>query len=898
MASKPLVVEARVATELLKSDVQQGAALLGNVGDAAEAVADKLEAALGKAGAKFGPWAAVADDAIAKVRNSSRDMAKEIDKLAGSIATSMQDNGSGDLGVAAAKQAVDAQKAKLNAINALETATRAMIGTEREMTNAERQYLAALQESKNQAGARLTQLSAEAGALDRLRIELMGAERGHGQVTQSSGAMRNAMRDLSFQVSDVFTGIAGGMPIMMIFSQQFGQIIGAFQMMGGEGNKFLKFLGGPWGMALSTAAVAIVPLLSQLDLFSDKVGDAVKKLKEQADSEEIARQANERFASTLPGIIAAERKLTDELNRQIYARKELVELTLANAKGQESAAQTALTQAQTRLSQAQEALKRAQSTPAVGNAMSGGFSQVERGQAKQELDDAKKAAADARSAFLDAQTNVRKAEAVQLQARARAAADPKVAAQQRIDAAKDSLTNRYLLGMANPDEYVKGYAKLEKDSADSKKSGPSADTLAKRAEAQRVKALNDDTAYSEAERAARHRLLEATGKTAASEEQRYNLLKEDINAEAAAAKRKIANDLSARKISAAEAEHLVDLAEQTRLQKNINADMARTSEDVREAADADLRALDAKIAMAKIEADMAKTAKDRRAAQLKLLDLEEQKVKDEAQKVLADPMASKADKQAANDRIAQVDATHDAKVGSINQNTQSPLEAYGARLKKTTTDMETALQSVAANGLSRLEDGLVGLISGTQSVAGAFKSMATSIIADLARIALQKALVGLLGGTSIGKFFGLSTGGKVPAYAEGGRISGAGTGTSDSILALVGGTNPILVSNGESIMNARATARYWPILDAMNKGKMPRFAGGGLVSPRVPSLNGLGRAGASSPSVTFDLRGAVMTEDLLRQMNAISERNAAVSIATAPAIAQREMADLASRRIP
>lgn len=48
-------------------------------------------------------------------------------------------------------------------------------------------------------------------------------------------------------------------------------------------------------------------------------------------------------------------------------------------------------------------------------------------------------------------------------------------------------------------------------------------------------------------------------------------------------------------------------------------------------------------------------------------------------------------------------------------------------------------------------------------------------------------------------------------YAQGGLVTGSGTGTSDSI--------PARISNGEYIMNAQATRNNLPLLDAMNSGK-------------------------------------------------------------------------------
>jgi hypothetical protein len=61
-----------------------------------------------------------------------------------------------------------------------------------------------------------------------------------------------------------------------------------------------------------------------------------------------------------------------------------------------------------------------------------------------------------------------------------------------------------------------------------------------------------------------------------------------------------------------------------------------------------------------------------------------------------------------------------------------------------------------------------------------------------------------------------------PGRALGGMISGPGTGISDSILARV--------SNGEYVVNADATRKSLPLLEIINSGKLPGFAGGGLVA--------------------------------------------------------------------
>ncbi|MEV6432569.1 transglycosylase SLT domain-containing protein [Nocardia sp. NPDC051463] len=61
----------------------------------------------------------------------------------------------------------------------------------------------------------------------------------------------------------------------------------------------------------------------------------------------------------------------------------------------------------------------------------------------------------------------------------------------------------------------------------------------------------------------------------------------------------------------------------------------------------------------------------------------------------------------------------------------------------------------------------------------------------------------------------------LPGHADGGVITGAGSGTSDSIVARL--------SNGEFVVNAASTARALPLLEAINNNQLPGFASGGIV---------------------------------------------------------------------
>jgi len=83
-----------------------------------------------------------------------------------------------------------------------------------------------------------------------------------------------------------------------------------------------------------------------------------------------------------------------------------------------------------------------------------------------------------------------------------------------------------------------------------------------------------------------------------------------------------------------------------------------------------------------------------------------------------------------------------------------------------------------------------------------------------------------------------------PTFAEGGQVTGAGTGTSDSI--------PAMLSNGEFVMTAAAVRQYGTnFMDMINTMSAPRpaFAAGGIVSApsfRSPSIKKFAAGGLVS----------------------------------------------------
>lgn len=132
-----------------------------------------------------------------------------------------------------------------------------------------------------------------------------------------------------------------------------------------------------------------------------------------------------------------------------------------------------------------------------------------------------------------------------------------------------------------------------------------------------------------------------------------------------------------------------------------------------------------------------------------------------------------------------------------------------------------------------LSDAFSDIILGASSAEDAIKGMT----AQLARAAIQAALMGTgpFGGMVGGK--GLFSGLRL---ASGGEVRGPGTGTSDSI--------PALLSNGEHVIRASEARKHRALLEAINAGRVGRFADGGAVGAIAPLA---AAAVASGPAISI-----------------------------------------------
>lgn len=174
--------------------------------------------------------------------------------------------------------------------------------------------------------------------------------------------------------------------------------------------------------------------------------------------------------------------------------------------------------------------------------------------------------------------------------------------------------------------------------------------------------------------------------------------------------------------------------------------------------------------------------------------------KDATSAVYADESMTYEERLAALDAINQKYEDQKAKINTINS-----LQQYGNSLAKD-----------FASGIS-------DWITGTKSFGDVMRSVLDSLIQKLIQAAMYALIIASVTGGSFKANFFKAFG---KGFATGGSVDGPGTGTSDSI--------PAMLSNGEYVLNAQAVDRLGvPFLNGLNTGRLRGFASGGLVGSGV-----------------------------------------------------------------
>lgn len=159
--------------------------------------------------------------------------------------------------------------------------------------------------------------------------------------------------------------------------------------------------------------------------------------------------------------------------------------------------------------------------------------------------------------------------------------------------------------------------------------------------------------------------------------------------------------------------------------------------------------------------------------------------------------------------------TYEEKVRLMNE----ALQKYDEEQQKINTISK--IQQTSNQLAKDFSGAITDWITGAQSFGDAMKSILKQLIAQLIQAAIYATIVAACTGGG-GGFAARWKGAFGKGLATGGSVEGPGTGTSDSV--------PAMLSNGEYVLNAQAVDRLGvPFLNGLNTGRLRGFASGGLV---------------------------------------------------------------------
>ena len=338
-------------------------------------------------GQAFAGMKARAQNTAQEVRSSFAGSFADVQKLARqSLVLPRTASGSLNLGgeiaeLERAAAASDRRAIALREISVAQTAAAAtgQTGTAVLRQEADASAVASLAEEKDAVAIRdrIAALRAVQGELDKTASATTAnrAQVEEGVKTDGRATVAKAM--LQHQLRAIGDSFASGAPLSMIFGQHIGSVAEMMSLYGqsaqhgaaatkeagaaseeaggavdgltghvGEASEAAKgmggklaavgeFLAGPWGLALTAGVTILAPLIGNMLEHNNAVGDAVKKLKEQAAQEAVTAEAASAFGKTLEGVSDAIRLQEDALgkleNAGASAAKQLLDQARAEA---------------------------------------------------------------------------------------------------------------------------------------------------------------------------------------------------------------------------------------------------------------------------------------------------------------------------------------------------------------------------------------------------------------------------------------------------------------------------------------------------------------------------------------------------------------------------------------
>lgn len=244
----------------------------------------------------------------AEIDRAMNDASQRIDVIGKSVRRNLEAALSGkvaaggiDIDVAGARQAATVAEQRATVARQLAQATQAAALAERDFSQATRLSIAAAKELADAetraaatAKAQADQAERLQGALNRAGATMQQLGAHNDNLTAKSGAARQGMLQLGYQVSDAATMFSLGANASQIFASQLGQTVQAVQLMAGGTSRLAAFLSGPWGIGLSTAAIVMAPFIGKLwetysaaNAATGALEELIKKQRQQAKEKRL-----------------------------------------------------------------------------------------------------------------------------------------------------------------------------------------------------------------------------------------------------------------------------------------------------------------------------------------------------------------------------------------------------------------------------------------------------------------------------------------------------------------------------------------------------------------------------------------------------------------------------------
>ena len=250
--------------------------------------------------------------------------------------------------------------------------------------------------------------------------------------------------------------------------------------------------------------------------------------------------------------------------------------------------------------------------------------------------------------------------------------------------------------------------------------------------------------------------------------------------------------------------------------------------------------LDAEQTILAAQISMARSTAERRDLELKALANAKEQERLRLSGIIASAKPGSPEAAQANAEMGTLDRRYGAQERDVRFRNRGVLEQYRDSLPRTADQMNDALDSVKVRGLQSLDDAITDSIGKVFQLGGAFGDVANSIISDLIRIGVQRAIIGPLADTLFGGAGGEGAVGGFLGKILGGRAAGG---------HVVGGVPYMVGERGPEPVVFPSSGKVYP------NGALPQIAG---AAPQVTVI---------APQ-HFDLTGVVMTEELVGQMEA------------------------------